>query len=122
MADDKLQYIPNTILPDDPDAMMTYLKEELDKIAFTFNNIDLVTEDIDPNDFTLDILLTAEHNALQNRDVPNTHPQASITGLVEGQAEQDLAIAQKATVFFQPNQPTDEESSQGDFWFVSGYD
>ena len=120
MADDKLQYIPNTILPDDPDAMMAYMKEELDKIAFTFNNIQ-ISEDSDLEDGE-PVVPIQQHNALFDRDAPNAHPIDSITGLAFEQGEQDLAIAQKATVFFQADQPTEEESSQGDFWFVSGYD
>ena len=117
---DKLQYIPNTILPDDPEAMMAYMKEELDKIAFTFNNIQDISEDSDITEPETPVY--TEHNELFNRDAPNAHPIDSITGLAFEQGEQDLAIAQKATVFFQADQPTDEESTQGDFWFVSGYD
>ena len=121
MATDKLQYVPNTILPDDPESMAAYIKEELDKIAFTFNNVQTISDVSDITDPEIPVVQT-EHNELFNRDAPNAHPIDSITGLAFEQGEQDLAIAQKATVFFQADQPTEEESSQGDFWFVSGYD
>lgn len=122
MADDTLQYIPNTILPDDPDAMRMYMKEELDKIAFTFNNIQTISEGSDLTDPTDPTDPANQHNELFDRDAPNAHPIDSITGLAFEQQEQDLAISLKARVFFGLDQPTDEESQQGDFWFVSGYD
>lgn len=115
----KLQYNPGTIIPTDQEGLQKYLQEELDKIAFTFANADQTVEI--PEEGTGGTV-PVDHNDLLNRDAPDTHPMAAITGLLEDQARQDLALGQTVQVFFQPDQPTDEESSQGDIWFKEGWD
>lgn len=116
---DKLQYVPGTIIPEEQEGLIRFLQEELDKIAFTFANTDQTT---DSGDDDTEGTVPVDHNDLLNRDAPDTHPMAAITGLLEDQARQDLALGQTVQVFFQPDQPTDEESSQGDIWFKEGWD
>jgi len=121
---DRLKYLPNTIIPQDTQGIVKYLQEELDKISYTFENLDFATlEDIDPEnpDSPAEPPIT-EHNDLNGRTEFDAHPIGAITGLAEEQLAQDVLIHRNTKVFFGPDEPSEEESSEGDLWFVSGYE
>ena len=118
----ELQYIPGTIIPDDDYGLHKYIQIELDKISFTFNNMQgKLLSDISDITTETDGSVVTDHNDLANRDLPGAHPMDSIEGLVADQASQNLAIAQKATVFWSIDQPSDAISQAGDFWFKEGW-
>lgn len=116
----RLQYNPNTIIPKDLEGMVKYLQEELDKVSYTFANLPLATtEDGDGGEV---IEVYPRHSELEGRAEFEQHPQQAITGLVADQTAQDQAIFRNTKVFFGPDEPPAEESSEGDIWFVEGYD
>ena len=119
----ELQYVPGTIIPDDDYGLHKYLQIELDKISFTLNNLqDNLLSDISDIATGVEGEIPTDHNDLANRDLPDAHPMDSITGLVASQTSQDLEIAQKATVFWSVEQPSDAISQAGVFWFKDGWE
>jgi hypothetical protein len=121
MADSRLQYNPNTVIPTELTGVTRYLQEELDKISFTFANLDFTTTDSEEGE-TPEVPEVAIHADLDQREAFNSHPMSAITGLEEILVDHAEQIFMNTRVFFGGSTPTDEESSPGDIHFVSGYD
>ena len=119
---DRIQYNPNTIIPDSPEGLQKYLQEELDKIAYTFANLDIVAEIVDADPGDGPVVPYPTHGELDGREAFESHPMSAITGLVEDQLRQDVLIDRNTKVFFGPDEPPVEEVSAGDLWFQTGYD
>lgn len=117
----RVQYVPNTIIPDDPEGLKRYLQEELDKLAFVIANLDSNTTGDDGEDGGEGTPPT-DHSTLTGRGNFDQHPQSAITNLVQDQNAQDLLIDRNTKVFFQVDEPPADEVSEGDIWFYEGYD
>jgi hypothetical protein len=118
----RIQYNPNTIIPSSPEGLVKYLQEELDKISFTFANLETTTDSGDDEDGDGGSTTPTSHNTLTGRTEFDSHPQSAITDLVADQQAQDVLIDRNTKVFFGADEPPADEASEGDIWFVEGFE